>query len=140
MPWKVFYTGTQGLASNLYIGVVDVTSGKVTPFPNLRASRALGLVSDFLVYVHTDGARVYDRIADRVMEATLAFSPTLMVTGRRTLFAEAYATDIYHPNYDVAPDGKSFVMVRPAGESRRLVMVLNWARELERLRGGATKR
>ena len=38
----------------------------------------------------------------------------------------------WHPNYDVMPDGKSFVMLRPVEEHRQLVMVLNWIEELRR--------
>jgi serine/threonine-protein kinase len=81
-----------------------------------------------------DGRRLFYRVADKLMEATLSFTPSLAVTGRRIVFSGPYATDMWHPNYDVSPDGKSFVMVRPAGESRRLVLVLNWARELQALR------
>jgi hypothetical protein len=54
------------------------------------------------------------------------------VVGRRVLFSGPYATDIFHPDYDVAPDGKSFLMVRPVDQSRGLVMVVNWAAELRR--------
>ncbi len=83
-----------------------------------------------------DGKRLYYRSADQLMEATISSSPTLSVTGRRALFSGPYASDIYHPNYDVAPDGKGFVMIRPVQETRRLVMVVNWARELRARMGG----
>ena len=43
-----------------------------------------------------------------------------------------YATDVYHANYDVAPDGRSFVMIRPVEENRHVVMVVNWIEELRR--------
>jgi eukaryotic-like serine/threonine-protein kinase len=81
-----------------------------------------------------DGRRLFYRAADKLMEATLTSAPGLAVTGRRIVFDGPYATDMWHPNYDVAPDGQSFVMVRPVGESRRLVLVLNWTRELQALR------
>jgi eukaryotic-like serine/threonine-protein kinase len=83
-----------------------------------------------------DGRRVHYRIGDKVMAATIAGSQTPTVTGRETLFEGPYATDLYHPNYDVAPDG-SFVMVRPVEENRHLVMVVNWIQELrQRTRSG----
>ena len=79
-----------------------------------------------------DGKQLYYRVGDRLMEATIATTPTLSVTGRRVVFAGPYASDIFHPNYDVAPDGKSFVMVRPPAGTLRVVMVVNWVRELQR--------
>jgi eukaryotic-like serine/threonine-protein kinase len=82
------------------------------------------------------GLRLFYRAGDQVVEATIATSPSLRVTGRRVLFSGPYASDVFHPNYDVAPDGKSFLMVRPVDQSRGLVMVVNWARELRRRIGG----
>ena len=78
------------------------------------------------------GLLLYYRSGDQMMEATIATSPVLRVTGRRVLFSGPYAADIYHPNYDVAPDGKSFLMVRPVDQGRGLIMVVNWAGELRR--------
>ena len=46
-------------------------------------------------------------------------------------------TDPWHPNYDVWPDGKSFVMLRPVEENRQLVMVVNWIKELRQRTGKA---
>jgi hypothetical protein len=43
---------------------------------------------------------------------------------------------MWHPNYDVAPDGKSLVMLRPVEEHRQLVMVVNWIEELRRRTAG----
>ena len=57
-------------------------------------------------------------------------SPALAVVARDTLFAGPYTTDLWHPNYDVAPDGKGFVMVRPVEQDRQLIMVVNWGEEL----------
>jgi serine/threonine-protein kinase len=84
-----------------------------------------------------DGRRLFYRTGARLMTATIATTPTLTVTSRETLFEGPFATDIYHPNYDVAPDGKSFVMIRPVEENRQLVMIVNWVQELRlRTRGG----
>ncbi len=70
------------------------------------------------------------------MAATIATSPTLAVTARQTLFEGPFTTDPYHPNYDVLPDGKGFIMLRPVEENRQLVMVVNWIQELRRRTGG----
>jgi hypothetical protein len=64
------------------------------------------------------------------MAATIRSAPALAVLARDTLFEGPYPTDPWHPNYDVAPDGRSFIMLRPVEEHRRLIMVLNWIEEL----------
>ena len=84
-----------------------------------------------------DGRRLYYREGDRVLEASLSTVPTLAVTGRRVLFAGPYMTDGFHANYDLAPDGRSFVMIKPANDDRRLVMVTNWVQELRQRTAGA---
>jgi serine/threonine-protein kinase len=83
-----------------------------------------------------DGRRIYYRSGAALMAATVVTSPALAVTGREKLFEGPYTTDPFHPNYDVAPDGKSFVMLRPVEGNRQLVMVLNWVQELRRRTGG----
>ena len=79
-----------------------------------------------------DGRRIYYRAGAALMAAAVAASPALAITGRDTLFTGRFTTSSWHPNYDVAPDGKSFVMLRPLEEHRQLVMVVNWIEELRR--------
>jgi serine/threonine-protein kinase len=83
------------------------------------------------------GLTLYYRVCSEVIEGTIATTPSLRVSGRRVLFNGPYASDVFHPSYDVAPDGRSFLMVRPVDQSRGLVMVVNWGRELRRRVGGA---
>ena len=83
-----------------------------------------------------DGKRLFYRSGARLLVATIATQPTLAVTARESLFEGPFVTDTYHPDYDVAPDGKSFVMIRPVDEGRQVVMVVNWGEELRRRRGG----
>ena len=54
---------------------------------------------------------------------------------RDTLFEGQYPTDLWHPNYDVTPDGRHFVMLRPVDENRDLILVVNWFEELRRRTG-----
>ncbi|MEP7327098.1 MAG: hypothetical protein ABI836_14200, partial [Gemmatimonadota bacterium] len=81
-----------------------------------------------------DGKRLYYRSGARLMAATIATSPSLAVTSRELLFEGPFATDPYHPNYDVTPDG-TFIMIRPVEENRQLVMVVNWIQELRQRTG-----
>ena len=79
-----------------------------------------------------DGKRLFYRAGPALMVATIRSSPALAVLARDTLFEGPYPTDPWHPNYDVAPDGRSFIMLRPVEELRRLIMVVNWVEELRR--------
>ena len=83
-----------------------------------------------------DGKRLFYRNGTRMMSATIATIPALSVTARQMLFDAPFASDPYHPNFDVAPDGKSFLMIRPMYEDRQMVMVVNWAEELRKRVGG----
>jgi Tol biopolymer transport system component/tRNA A-37 threonylcarbamoyl transferase component Bud32 len=83
-----------------------------------------------------DGRRLYYRAGVALMAATVAASPAPTITGRDTLFTGQFSTSSWHQNYDVAPDGKSFVMLRPLEEHRQLVMVVNWIEELRRRTAG----
>jgi serine/threonine-protein kinase len=78
-----------------------------------------------------DGRRLFYRVGASLHEATLTFGEAATVTSRRQLFDGRYETDLFHASYDVFPDGKSFVMVRAVADSRRLVLVRDWAADLE---------
>ncbi len=83
-----------------------------------------------------DGKRILYRVGTGIVAATIATAPTLAVTGRTPLLDGPYESDVYHPNYDVALDGQSFVMVRPVAESRQVILVVNWLQELRQRTGG----
>jgi Tol biopolymer transport system component len=83
-----------------------------------------------------DGRHLYYRTGAAVMAANVAASPAPAITRRDTLFTGRYTTSPWHQNYDVMPDGKGFVMLRPVEEQRQLVMVLNWIEELRRRTAG----
>jgi eukaryotic-like serine/threonine-protein kinase len=77
-----------------------------------------------------DGRHLYYREGARMMEATVSTSPALAITGRRKLFEGPYMAEAYHQNYDLSPDGRSFVMIKPVPGAVRLMIVVNWAQEL----------
>ena len=61
---------------------------------------------------------------------------TFIADAPRVIFEEPYvlaAAAVGRPNYDVSADGRSFVMIRSASDSRHLHVVLNWFEELKRL-------
>ncbi len=84
-----------------------------------------------------DGSHLYYRAGGWLLAARVVTAPSFAVLGRDTLFDAPYTSDLFHPNYDVAPDGKSFVMIRPVEQDRQLIMVVNWIEELrQRTRRG----
>ncbi|HSU97125.1 MAG TPA: protein kinase, partial [Gemmatimonadaceae bacterium] len=74
-----------------------------------------------------DGHELFYRQDDRLIAASLATRPGLIVTGRHLLFAQRFETDGGHAYYDVSPDGKSFIFLKDTEAQAQLVVVLNWS-------------
>jgi eukaryotic-like serine/threonine-protein kinase len=73
-----------------------------------------------------------------LVAAAIRTSPTLAVTGRKRLFpvGDVVGTNP-HANYDVSPDGKTFVMVRRS-PAARIVVIQNLPALVRRLQGERT--
>jgi eukaryotic-like serine/threonine-protein kinase len=73
-----------------------------------------------------------------LVAAGIRTSPTLAVTGRKRLFpvGDIVGTNP-HANYDVSPDGKTFVMVRRS-PAARIVVIQNLPALVRRLQGERT--
>jgi len=87
-----------------------------------------------------DGHAIYYRSVegDRLMQVRVSTSPRFRANAATVLFEGRYTQGAYinQRDYDVAPDGKSFVMVNPDtewGRATEVRVVLNWFEELERL-------
>jgi len=76
-----------------------------------------------------DGKHLYYRHGDEFISATIATTPELAVVGREILFKGDYPVTTGHANYDVSPDGKQFLLLRPVADSVRAIVVYDWARE-----------
>ena len=73
-----------------------------------------------------------------MMAVDVATTPTFAIRGRRVLFsvrAERYRTNPTHRFYDVTPDDRRFVMIRPietvSDRTVELVLVENFFEELK---------
>lgn len=77
-----------------------------------------------------DGKHLYYRANRMMVAASVSTTPTFTVTARDTLFADVYATDPFHTNYDVAPDGTHFVMLQPVDNNQQAIVVLNFAKDV----------
>jgi serine/threonine protein kinase/Tol biopolymer transport system component len=77
-----------------------------------------------------DGRRLFYRAGGHFIAATLATSPRLDVISREDLFDDRFKAGLFRSRFDVHPDGKHFVVLRPAAQSQQVVVVLDWATEL----------
>ena len=76
-----------------------------------------------------DGRRLYFRDGRRMLAAEVGLSPAITITGRRVLFTDAFDGDMPmpHRNYDIARDGRHFVMLAATpGKEPQTIVVLNW--------------
>ena len=76
----------------------------------------------------------------KLMSATIATTPAFAVVRRDTLLDDVFRTGGFYSNYDVSPDGRTFVMARASGAPEPPVVMLGWLDELrERMRLSARK-
>ena len=85
-----------------------------------------------------DGQTVFYQNEDQVLAVPVSTAPRFRAEAPRVLFEGEYekASYVTHPNFDIAPDGKSFVMVKPDeewGRATEIRVILNWFEELKRL-------
>jgi hypothetical protein len=75
-----------------------------------------------------------------MMAVSLETEPTFTAAKPRVLFADPYVKHFWFlANYDVSPDGQSFLMVKSEGveEEAQLVLVQNWLELLKRTDPGS---
>ena len=76
------------------------------------------------------GRRLFYVSNQHVIAADYETKPTFRITKRKTLFEMDFVDLPGHPNWDVAPDGKHFLMLRPSLSGDQLMVVDNWRAEL----------
>jgi len=84
-----------------------------------------------------DGRRIYYVASAKIFAATIQTTPTFRVVSRDSvLSAQPFnLSSPVHAAYDVSPDGKHLLLVRPVRGDDDLVIVYDWRRELRRLTG-----
>ncbi len=81
--------------------------------------------------------RLFYRNGRELVAVNYSTNPAFAITSRRVLFSENYDLHPFHPNYDITPDGKRFVMIKPGTEEVQVVVVINWIEELRQRLGVA---
>jgi Tol biopolymer transport system component len=84
-----------------------------------------------------NGRELFYRSGDKMMAVDISTQPTFTAGKPRVLFEGRYEpTPATFPNYDVSPDGKRFLMLKPSEQEaagpREINVVLNWSEELKR--------
>jgi serine/threonine-protein kinase len=84
-----------------------------------------------------NGRELFYRIGDKMMAVEITMQPGFSVGKPKVLFEGKYLpTPITFSNYDVSPDGRHFLMLKPsdqeAAASTQINVVLNWFEELKR--------
>jgi serine/threonine-protein kinase len=113
----------------------------VVPFPNTKEARwPVSVAGGSEPAWSRDGRELFYRDRQGHMAAVRVETESRFATRETTtLFADTtYQRSFVHRQYDVAPDGKRFIMIRPLAsrEKSRLILVQNFFEELKRLAGG----
>jgi serine/threonine-protein kinase len=110
----------------------------VQPYPALDARYAVSAEGGMDPLWGPDGATIYYRRGHEILAVDLKTSPTFAASKPRVLFEGAYWTQQWgDQNWDIAPDGERFVMIRVPPEARpQLRVATGWLAELERLAPG----
>jgi eukaryotic-like serine/threonine-protein kinase len=103
----------------------------VRPFPGPGAHSPVSVGGGTLPLWSRDGHTIFFTNGSQLVAAPVATHPTLSVGRREVLFTGNFLTGAGHAQYDVAPDGRSFLMLQPVvGTGEQIVVIYNWAAEL----------
>jgi serine/threonine-protein kinase len=119
------YTSTQDGPLQVY----------VQPFPPTGARYQVTDVRGTTPIWSPDGRRIYYFNEGKLYAATVRTTPSFAVLSRDVVL-DVTSYNVFppvHANYDVSPDGKHFLLVRPLDTSAGLVVVHGWKRELTEL-------
>jgi serine/threonine-protein kinase len=128
-----------------WIAYVSDKSGRdevyVRPYPGPGPEVTASLAGGREPVWSREGSELFYRSEDQLMAMAVRPGDAFQAETPRALFSDRYEKDPSiggiggTPNYDVAPDGQRFVMIRRDESDQRkpLIVVLNWSEELKRL-------
>ncbi|HEX6575367.1 MAG TPA: hypothetical protein VF042_10390, partial [Gemmatimonadaceae bacterium] len=77
-----------------------------------------------------DGSKLYYRDDENIIEVNYTATSGFQLTGRHVLFPDVFVKrSLPHANYDIAPDGKSFLFLQSTASNDAMV-VYNWIAEV----------
>jgi hypothetical protein len=111
----------------------------VQPFPDGGKRHQISTGGGRTPVWSPDGRGIYYRNEeDQTLVAPVTTNPRFRAGAAQVLLEGQYAAGTYgwYPNFDIAPDGKSFVMIKEDeswGRATEVRVILNWFDELKRL-------
>jgi hypothetical protein len=73
-----------------------------------------------------DGRELFYRAGDGVIAAAVGTKGGFRVASRALLFAAPFMANPFRTNYDVARDGRRFVVIGSGEATAQLVALMNW--------------
>ena len=124
-----------------WLAYVSDESGRnevyVRPFPDASSGGLWSVSTDGgygPVWAHSGRELFYRNAADELVAVQVTGDPTFAPGRQEVLFPmDGYLQGSDHPQYDVSPDGRGFVMLRIVEEETtrdQLILVDNWFEEL----------
>ena len=111
----------------------------VQPFPGMDVRVPVSLDGGTEPVWSPRGDELFYRSGPVLIAATVSSGRVFQVIRRATLFSDPnYRADLTHQVYDVAADGKHFVMARNLGSANHLTVTLNQFRNLPSRASGAS--
>ena len=118
-----------------WIAYVSNESGRhdvyVRPFPNPGGRVVISAGGGQEPLWSRDGRQIFYRSPNAIIAATVSLSDNPEVVARETIVADDFLSNLFHPMYDVAPDGKRLLLLEGDESQRQLTVILNWTRWLE---------
>jgi len=108
----------------------------VQPFPPTGAHFQVTATGGMEPVWSPDGSRIFYVWNGRLSAATIQRSPTFAVTARVPILEGFLLSNPPNAMYDVSPDGKSLVLLRPTGPNDQIVVVHDWKYELRQRMSG----
>ena len=127
------------------LALVSEESGKrevyVQPFPGPGARVRISVSGGDEPNWAPDGSSVFYRDGAHLVSAVISDRPQLRIVKQDSLFVDRYARDVSSANYDVFPNGRGILMVKPltGAQASEIDVIMNWP-QLLRARAGATGR
>jgi eukaryotic-like serine/threonine-protein kinase len=104
----------------------------VTTFPRRTGSILVSTDGGSEPMWSRDGRELFYRSANKLIAVGVTRSSGIEILSRRTLFDRVFVTSENDPQYDVSPDGSTFVMLQRASTESQLTVVLGWDAFLRR--------
>ncbi len=98
----------------------------VRPFPGPGARVQVSATGGHAPVWSRDGHHLYYTIGQQIIDATLTGGTAMAVAARSVFFEGMFIWDTGHPDFDVAPDGRSLLILRPVNGDLPITLIHDW--------------